>query len=135
MILNCGFIFVMVQVTAQKYIKLLILVIRSTMQDILVFFIPPFFEPLSFSCPLSSLKNLEQAARAQAETTKYCMRKFPTLSFICSQVMQSNPFSFLHPPHNQRSQIIGEMLQSLIPLRPQCKPVSTLFPTSSKLLS
>jgi len=61
----------MVQGTPQKYIKLLILVIRSTMQDILVFFIPPFFEPLSFSCPLSSLKNLEQAAKAQAETTKY----------------------------------------------------------------
>ncbi|KAL5055053.1 hypothetical protein RYX36_035735 [Vicia faba] len=50
------------------------------------------------------------------------MRKFPTLSMsiICSSAKYQIPF--LHPLHNPREKIIGEMLQYLIPLKPHCKP-------------
>lgn len=70
---------------------------------------------------MSSLQSLEQVVRAEVEARNY--EKIPDI-LISSKFCQSpNPFSFFSSfPENLRVQIIDEMLQSFIPLRPRSKP-------------
>lgn len=82
------------------------------------------FRPILNRCPLgrsvSSLQNLEQAVRAEVEAKNYI--KIPELLISSDACQISNPFSFFSSfPQNIRVQIVDEMLQSLIPIRPRSK--------------
>ncbi|KAK7324697.1 hypothetical protein VNO77_28463 [Canavalia gladiata] len=75
-------------------------------------------------CPsvrsVSSLQNLEQAIRTEVETKNYV--KIPDL-ISSGSCQNSNPFSFFSSfPQNLQVQIVDEMLQSFIPIRPRSKP-------------
>ncbi|KAK4255569.1 hypothetical protein QN277_008555 [Acacia crassicarpa] len=87
------------------------------------------FSPLlkqSHSIPSAlSSQKLEQVVRAEVEAKNY--EKIPDLltsSESCPNPNPNpNPFSFFSSfPQNTRVQIIDEMLQSFIPLRPRSKP-------------
>lgn len=75
-------------------------------------------------CPparlVSSLQNLEQVVRTEVETKNY--DKIPDHLISSGSCHSPNPFSFFSTyPQNLRVQIIDEMLQSFIPLRPRSK--------------
>ncbi|KAF7827918.1 pentatricopeptide repeat-containing protein [Senna tora] len=83
------------------------------------------FNFLLNQCPpartLSSLPKLEQAVRAEVETKNY--GKIPDLLNSSESCRSPNPFSFFSSfPQNLRVQIIDEMLQSFIYIRPRNKP-------------
>ncbi|XP_004487183.1 pentatricopeptide repeat-containing protein At1g06270 [Cicer arietinum] len=89
-------------------------------------FVIRFFSILN-QCPSvrlvsSSPQKLEQAIRAEVEAKNYV--KIPDLfSVELSKSQNSNPFSFLSSfPQNLQVQIVDEMLQSFIPIRPRYKP-------------
>lgn len=70
---------------------------------------------------MSSLQNLEQSVRAEVEAKNYV--KIPDLLISLASCQKcSNPFSFFSSfSQNLQVQIIDEMLQSFIPLRPRSK--------------
>ncbi|RDX57748.1 Pentatricopeptide repeat-containing protein, partial [Mucuna pruriens] len=83
------------------------------------------FCPILNRCPsgrsVSSLQKLEQAVRAEVEAKNYV--KIPELLISLEICQNSNPFSFFSSfPQNLQVQIIDEMLQSFIPIRPRSKP-------------
>ncbi|XP_041007078.1 pentatricopeptide repeat-containing protein At1g06270 [Juglans microcarpa x Juglans regia] len=69
----------------------------------------------------SSLPPVEEALKAAVEVKMY--QKIPDLLSSKEAVKNPNPFSFLSTfPRNIRMQIIDEILQSFIPLRPRFRP-------------
>ncbi|CAJ2660558.1 pentatricopeptide repeat-containing protein At1g06270-like [Trifolium pratense] len=73
----------------------------------------------------SSLQKLEPTVRAEVEAKNYV--KIPDIiSTELSRSQNSNPFSFLSSfPQNLQVQIVDEMLQSFISIRPRYKPQLT----------
>ncbi|XP_061364274.1 pentatricopeptide repeat-containing protein At1g06270 [Gastrolobium bilobum] len=70
---------------------------------------------------VSSLQKLEQAVRAEVEAKNFI--KIPELLNSLESGQNSNPFSFFSSfPKNLQVEIVDEMLQSFIPLRPRSKP-------------
>ncbi|KEH39220.1 putative pentatricopeptide [Medicago truncatula] len=97
--------------------------IRATMRyrSVLHFFSIPNQYP-SVRSVSSSPQNVEQAVRAEVESKNY-VRIPDLITTELSQSQNSNPFSFLSSfPQNIQVQIVDEMLQSFIPLRPRYKP-------------
>lgn len=83
------------------------------------------FSPISNQCSsvrlVSSLQKVEQAVRAEVEAKNYI--KIPDLLMSLESCQNPNPFSFLSNfPQTLQVQIVDEMLQSFIPLRPRSKP-------------
>lgn len=84
------------------------------------------FFPILNRCPsvLSmsySSQKLEQAVRAEVEAKNYV--KIPDLLTSMELSKNSNPFFFISSfPQNLQVQIVDEMLQSFIPIRPRSKP-------------
>ncbi|CAL5200351.1 unnamed protein product [Lathyrus oleraceus] len=88
-------------------------------------FVLRFFPILNqFRSVSSSPQELEHALRAIVESKNYVkIPDFITTEFSQSQSQISNPFSFLSSfPHNLQVQMVDEMLQSFIPIRPRYKP-------------
>ncbi|KAK7272399.1 hypothetical protein RJT34_28971 [Clitoria ternatea] len=84
------------------------------------------FYPILNQCPsvrsVSSLQKLELALRDEVEAKNYI--KIPDLLISTESCQNSNPFSFFSSfPQNLQFQIIDEMLQSFIPIRPRSKPL------------
>ncbi|KAJ8749310.1 hypothetical protein K2173_018793 [Erythroxylum novogranatense] len=81
--------------------------------------LPPQFHFPSLHT-LSSSQTLEEALKATVETKAY--QQIPELLLpYKTSCFNPNPFSFLSAlSFNPRNQIIDEILQSLIPLRPRC---------------
>lgn len=82
------------------------------------------FRPLLKQCHSIHLalpsRMLEQVVRAEVEAKNY--EKIPNLLISSEPCPSPNPFSFFSSvPQNTRVQIIDEMLQSFIPLRPRSK--------------
>ncbi|MED6121864.1 hypothetical protein PIB30_034097 [Stylosanthes scabra] len=78
--------------------------------------------------PVSSLQKLEEDVRAEVEAKNYV--KIPDLLIPLESChsSNSNPFSFFSSfSQNLQVQVIDEMLQSFIPLRPRSKPKIALF--------
>ncbi|XP_058752297.1 pentatricopeptide repeat-containing protein At1g06270-like [Vicia villosa] len=84
-------------------------------------FFPILNQFRSFS---SSPQELEHALTALVESKNYVkIPDFITNEFSQSQSQISNPFKFLSSfPHNLQIQMVDEMLQSFIPIRPRYKP-------------
>ncbi|KAI4322743.1 hypothetical protein L6164_022409 [Bauhinia variegata] len=83
------------------------------------------FRPLLNQCPstrsMSSVQSVEKAVRAEVEAKNY--DKVPDLLISLESCQGPNPFSFFSSfPQNLRVQIIDDMLQSFIPIRPRSKP-------------
>nr|KYP51819.1 Pentatricopeptide repeat-containing protein At1g06270 family [Cajanus cajan] len=83
------------------------------------------FHPILNHCNLgrsvSSLQKLEQAVRVEVEAKNYV--KIPDILIPLESCQNSNPFSFFSSfPQNLQVQIVDEMLQSFIPIRPRSKP-------------
>ncbi|CAK8536360.1 unnamed protein product [Lathyrus sativus] len=88
-------------------------------------FVLRFFPILNqFRSVSSSPQELEHAVRAVVESKNYVkIPDFITTEFSQSQSQISNPFSFLSSfSHNLQVQMVDEMLQSFIPIRPRYKP-------------
>ncbi|RYR43467.1 hypothetical protein Ahy_A08g039874 isoform D [Arachis hypogaea] len=105
-----------------EYINSPRMVIAVTMHR---FLLP--FHPLLNQCHLvrsvSSLQKLEKDIRAEVEAKNYV--KIPDLLIPLESCHSSknNPFSFFSSfSQNMQVQVIDEMLQSFIPLRPRSKP-------------
>lgn len=86
------------------------------------------FGPILNQCAsvrsVSSLQNLEQAVRTEVEAKNYV--KIPDLLISSKSCQNSNPFSFFSSfPQNLQVQIVDEMLQSFISIRPRTKPKLT----------
>ena len=71
--------------------------------------------------PFSSQQRLEESVKAAVEAKTY--QQIPDLVSSKEACQNPNPFSFLSTfPLNLRTQIIDEILQSFIPLRPRSRP-------------
>ncbi|KAK7401936.1 hypothetical protein VNO78_13813 [Psophocarpus tetragonolobus] len=69
---------------------------------------------------VSSLQKLQLAVREEVEAKNYV--KIPDLLISFESCQNSNPFSFFSSfPQNLQEQIVDEMLQSFIPIRPRSK--------------
>ncbi|KAJ4729704.1 Pentatricopeptide repeat-containing protein [Melia azedarach] len=71
---------------------------------------------------ISSSQTLEETIKAAVEAKDY--QQIPELLISSKEACQNpNPFSFLSTfPRNHRTQVVDEMLQSFIPLRPRSRP-------------
>ncbi|XP_019443349.1 PREDICTED: pentatricopeptide repeat-containing protein At1g06270 [Lupinus angustifolius] len=98
------------------------MVIGATMQHRFLLHFRPILSQWSSIQTMSSLQNLEQAVKAEIEAKNYV--KIPELvDSLESCQNSSNPFSFFSSfPQNLQVQIIDEMLQSFMPVRPRSKP-------------
>lgn len=81
----------------------------------------PILNRCALGRSISSLQNLEQVVRAEIEAKNYV--KIPELLISSKSCQNSNPFSFFSSfSQNIQVQIVDEMLQSFIPIRPRSKP-------------
>ncbi|CAJ1956659.1 unnamed protein product [Sphenostylis stenocarpa] len=97
------------------------MVIGVTMQNRFLLHFHPFLSRCLSARSVSSLKNLEQAVREEVEAKNYV--KIPDLFISLESCQNSNPFSFFSSfPQNLQVQIVDEILQSFIPIRPRSKP-------------
>ncbi|XP_028807806.1 pentatricopeptide repeat-containing protein At1g06270 [Neltuma alba] len=109
----------------QYFVSLSGMVIGTTRHYKLFFHFSPLIKQRHYIHSALSSQKLEQVVRAEVEAKNY--EKIPDL-LISSESCPSpspnpNPFSFFSSfPQNLRVQIIDEMLQSFIPLRPRSKP-------------
>lgn len=81
-----------------------------------------FFRQYSSSHSISPSQTLQESIKAAVESKSY--KKLPDLFPSLREACHSpNPFSFLSTlPDNFRTQVVDEILQSLIPLRPRSRP-------------
>ncbi|KAK7269833.1 hypothetical protein RIF29_22595 [Crotalaria pallida] len=95
------------------------MVIGATLHRRFLLHSRPILSQYSSVRSMSSLQNLEQAVRAEIEAKNFA--KIPDHLVSCQN--SSNPFSFFSSfPQNLQVQIIDEMLQAFIPVRPRSKP-------------
>lgn len=93
--------------------------IWSTVHWRFLFSFQPFLNQYPSVHPLSMLQNLELAVRAQAEVQNQRTRiTFLTSSFPLNPTKVQILFFLLFIFHNTKMQMIKEILESLIPLRP-----------------
>ncbi|QCD84025.1 Pentatricopeptide repeat [Vigna unguiculata] len=97
------------------------MVIGATLQHRFLLHFRPFLSRCPSVRSVSSLQILEHAVREEVEAKNYV--KLPDLFISLESCQNSNPFSFFSSfPHNLRVQIVDEILQSFIPIRPRSKP-------------
>ncbi|XP_027336970.1 pentatricopeptide repeat-containing protein At1g06270 [Abrus precatorius] len=97
------------------------MVVGATMHHRFLLRFCPILNQYSSVRSVSSLQKLEQAVRAEVEAKNYI--KIPDLLISLDCCQNSNPFSFFSSfPQNLQVQIVDEMLQSFIPIRPRSKP-------------